>query len=165
MTVEDVARETQKYPCRNISITGGEPLLQRDELIQLVSKLKTTGYSIRVNTNGTIFVEEIFDAVDLITMDCKCPSSGMSSNEAVLDKTKKFYDQKTQFKFVIYDEIDYKYAKNVLCRLKPEFAVFQPNWKDKNFVKQLVELVKNDGLDARVILQQHKLIWGVRKRL
>ncbi len=160
---ERILEEIKKYPCKSVSITGGEPLLQSAELLDLIKKLRALSYWISINTNGTILNESVFDLLDLISMDCKCPSSRMSSNEAVLEETKEFYDQKTQFKFVISDQIDYTYAKNILSRLKPNFAVFQTNWKNKDFIKELIELVKIDGLSARVILQQHKLIWGVTK--
>ena len=71
MSVDEVIKEIKKYPCKSVSITGGEPLLQREEVFELVKKLKEMGYWIQINTNGTIFDERIFRLVDLITMDCK----------------------------------------------------------------------------------------------
>ncbi|MEM1582972.1 MAG: 7-carboxy-7-deazaguanine synthase QueE, partial [Candidatus Bathyarchaeia archaeon] len=40
MSIEEIIQEIGKYPCKNISITGGEPLLQRKELLELVKRLK-----------------------------------------------------------------------------------------------------------------------------
>jgi len=151
MSVEEVIEEIKKYPCKNVSITGGEPLLQRKELLGLIKKLNEAGYWIQINTNGTIFDKEIFDLIDLITMELK--------------KTEKLFDFKSQFKFVISDEEDYQYAKNIISTLLKDNLnlVFQPEWTRRKIAKKLVELVKKDGLNVRVILQQQKIIWGTKK--
>jgi 7-carboxy-7-deazaguanine synthase len=79
--------EIGNYPCKNVSITGGEPLLQQRELLKLIKKLKKLEYRIQLNTNGTTFDQDIFSNVDLVTIDCKCPSSGEKSNMDVLRQT------------------------------------------------------------------------------
>jgi len=163
MSVEEVIEEIKKYPCKSVSITGGEPLLQRKEVLELVRKLKNLGYWIQINTNGTIFDEKIFKLVDLISMDCKCPSSRIKSNMEVLKKTKEKFNSKTQFKFIISDRKDYEYAKNVVSSLKALTIVFQPEWNSRKFTKDLVKLVKKDGLNVKIILQQQKMIWGIKR--
>ena len=165
MSIAEIINEIRRYPCKNISITGGEPLLQRDELVELVEKLKEVKYWIQLNTNGTIFNQKIFELVDLITMDCKCPSSEMKSDLKVLVKTKNSFGSKLQFKFVISNEEDYQYAKNViLISLKDKTSIiFQPEWNSRKFSEKLVDLVKRDNLEVRVILQQQKMIWGMKR--
>jgi len=164
MSVKEIIQEVGKYPCKSVSITGGEPLLQRKELLELVRQLKRLDYWIQINTNGTIFDKEIFELVDLISMDCKCPSSGMESDHEVLRRTKELFDSKTQFKFVISDEEDYEYAKKAVTSLDVSSnVVFQPEWNSRKFTGKLVDLVKRDGLNVRVILQQQKVIWGVKR--
>ena len=165
MEIGKIIREVSKYPCKSVSITGGEPLLQKKELLELVKQLKALDYWIQINTNGTIFDEEIFDLVNLITMDCKCPSSGMKSDLGVLRKTKNLFSPKSQFKFVIANEEDYRYAKNIVLSILNGRAkiIFQPEWASRKFVKKLVEFVKNDGLNVRMILQQQKMIWGPKR--
>lgn len=165
MDIKEIVQEVSRYPCKSISITGGEPLLQREELFELVQRLKKLDYWIQINTNGTIFDEENFDLVDLISMDCKCPSSGMKSDLDVLEKTKNLFGSKSQFKFVIANEQDYRYAKNiVLASLRDRTnIIFQPEWNSRKFTKKLVDLVKKDYLNVRVILQQQKIIWGVKR--
>ena len=165
MSIEEILQEAGKYPCKSVSITGGEPLLQKTELLELVRQLKGLGYWIQLNTNGTIFDGEIFRLVDLISMDCKCPSSGMKSEFEVLRKTHDSFGSKSQFKFVISNEEDYQYAKNVVsASLKSGTSVvLQPEWKSRKFTEKLVDLVKRDNLGVRVILQQQKMIWGVKR--
>jgi len=163
MSIEEIIKEVKKYACKRISITGGEPLLQKEELLELIKKLKDNGYWIQINTNGTIFDEEIFRSVDLISMDCKCPSSGMKSDLQVLKRTRELFGFKSQFKFVISDERDYDYAKKIISLLDSSNVVFQPEWGKRRFTKELIKLVKKDGLDVKIIIQQHKVIWGNRR--
>ena len=163
MSIEEILQEVGKYPCKSVSITGGEPLLQKRELLELVRQLKALDYWIQINTNGTIFDEEIFGLVDLISMDCKCPSSWMESDHDILRRTKELFDSKTQFKFVISDEEDYEYAKKIVTSLDASNVVFQPEWNSKKFTGELVDLVKRDNLNVRVILQQQKMIWVVKR--
>jgi len=165
MSMDEIIQEISRYPCKNISITGGEPLLQREKLLRLVEELKEMNCWIQLNTNGTLFSREIFELVDLLTMDCKCPSSGMKSDLEVLARAKNSFGSKLQLKFVISNEEDYQYAKNIiLTSLKDmENIIFQPEWHSRKFAKTLAESVKKDGLDVRLILQQQKVIWDLKR--
>lgn len=165
MSVNEVIKEVAKYSCKSVSITGGEPLLQREKLLKLVQRLKKMGYWIQINTNGTIFDEAIFNLADLISMDCKCPSSKMKSDPSVLEETGKLFKQKTQFKFIISNEEDYEYAVHEVFSFLHDAPniVFQPEWNNRKFADKLVDLIKRDNLKVRVILQQHKIIWGVKR--
>lgn len=160
MGVDEIIKEIAGYPCKSVSITGGEPLLQSRELIPLVKKLKKDNYWIQLNTNGTLFDGEIFETADLISMDCKCPSSETKSDLEILRKTKDLFKTKTQFKFIISNEEDYKYAKKILSFLLKDAAhvIFQPEWDSRRFSRELVDLVKRDYLNVRVIHQQQKII-------
>lgn len=165
MNTSSMLNEIGSYPCQNISITGGEPLLQRKELAELLFKLKKSNYWVQLNTNGTIFDQEIFDMVDLISMDCKCPSSEMRSNDSVLRKTKEMFNHKTQFKFVVSDKTDYDYAlSKIPSTIKDaQNIIFQPEWNNKDFARELANLVKEDKYNAKLILQQQKIIWGNKR--
>jgi len=165
MSVSETVDEVARYPCKSVSITGGEPLLQREELFELIQRLKKLGYWVQINTNGTIFDKKIFESVDLVSMDCKCPSSKMKSDLSVLKKTKDLFAPKSQFKFIISNEQDYQYAKNVVMSLLKGVPnlVFQPEWDSRKISKKLTELVMKDQLDVRIILQQQKMIWGKKR--
>jgi len=165
MSVNETLNEIAKYPCKSVSITGGEPLLQKEELVVLIQQLKKSSYWIQINTNGTILDKKIFESVDLVSMDCKCPSSGTKSELDVLKKTKDLFASKSQFKFIISNEEDYQYAKNIVTSLlkgAPN-VIFQPEWDSRTISKKLAELVMKDQLDVRIILQQQKIIWGVKR--
>lgn len=62
---------------RSVVFTGGEPLLQQDELVSLASRLRDRGFRIEVETNGTVSPTEAFAAVvDQWNVSPKLASSG-----------------------------------------------------------------------------------------
>ncbi|MDI6703266.1 MAG: 7-carboxy-7-deazaguanine synthase QueE [bacterium] len=62
--------------CYSISLTGGEPLLQVDYLEKLLPVLKSEGFEIYLDTNGTISkaLSTIISWIDIIAMDIKLRS-------------------------------------------------------------------------------------------
>jgi len=48
VNIDEIIQEIRRYPCRNVSITGGEPLLQREELLELIRRLKEKNYWIHM---------------------------------------------------------------------------------------------------------------------
>jgi len=62
---------------KNAVFTGGEPLLQQDELIEVATRLRAHGFTIEVETNGTVLPTEAFAAcVDQWNVSPKLASSG-----------------------------------------------------------------------------------------
>ncbi|PIU40852.1 MAG: 7-carboxy-7-deazaguanine synthase QueE [Candidatus Omnitrophica bacterium CG07_land_8_20_14_0_80_42_15] len=61
----------------SISITGGEPLVQKKFLKEFLLALKVIGKKVYLETNGTMpgALREIIDYVDIIAMDFKLPSA------------------------------------------------------------------------------------------
>ncbi|MGI9534803.1 MAG: 7-carboxy-7-deazaguanine synthase QueE, partial [Thermodesulfobacteriota bacterium] len=81
ITNEEIILEIDKYDCRQVCITGGEPLIQKKELVPLAEILIKNGYFIVLETSGHKEPPEIFENSScLISMDCKCPSSGMENH-------------------------------------------------------------------------------------
>lgn len=64
-------------PHHSISFTGGEPLLQKDFLKELLPFLKESNEKIFLETGGSLpeILEELIDFVDYVSMDLKLPSS------------------------------------------------------------------------------------------
>ena len=73
-----IFNEIKKYNCKNICITGGEPLIQKDT-INLINFLKKKKYKISIETNGSIDIKPISNKKSvMISLDIKCPSSNMT---------------------------------------------------------------------------------------
>lgn len=61
---------------KHVVITGGEPLIQKVPLAQLASTLKKeTGVHITLETNGTLFDEEVAKHIDLFSVSPKLANS------------------------------------------------------------------------------------------
>ena len=162
MTAEQVLSEISQYECKNVCITGGEPLIQRKELVPLTEELVSRGFTILLETSGHKKPPEIFNTDScIISMDCKCPSSGMQERMdfSLFEKLGK----KDQLKFVINGREDYTYAKNVLNSYKISSSViFQPVFGQD--ITWLGESILQDRLqNVRVMPQLHKLMWGEKK--
>ena len=158
IALEDIIRETESHNCKNICVTGGEPLLQQDALVTLVDILIQKKYNILLETSGHIQPDQIFYNPNvLISMDCKCPGSKMEKKTdfSILESLQ----EKDQIKFVISDRNDYEYAKEIITHRRFRATiVFQPVYgTDISF---LVDLALRDNLNIRVLPQLHKLIWG-----
>jgi len=159
---EEILSEIGKYNSKHVCITGGEPLIQKKELVPLAEELIQNGYFIVLETSGHKEPPEIFESSScLISMDCKCPSSGME-NRMHFNLFEKL-GHKDQLKFVIEDEQDYKYAKSILNRYKLKASIiFQPV-HGKN-LSWLTESVLKDRLySVRVLPQLHKLVWDDKR--
>lgn len=64
-------------PFHSVSLTGGEPLLQKDFTKELLTLLKYNGCVTYLETNGTLHQElaDVIDFVDIVAMDFKLPTS------------------------------------------------------------------------------------------
>ncbi len=70
-------RAIVRFGCRSLVVTGGEPLLQQKELVPLLDRLKSAGFWIEVETNGTVLPQERLTAlIDHWSVSPKLASSG-----------------------------------------------------------------------------------------
>jgi len=159
MSIEEVTAEIERFNCKRVCFTGGEPLIQQKELEILAKDLVHDGYEIILETSGHKEPPPVFwtDSC-LISMDCKCPGSGMEKRMdfELMEKLRP----NDQLKFVIQDEADYEYAKGILKKYKIKAnIIFQPVYGSS--LKWLTGRVLEDRLErVRVLPQLHKIIWG-----
>jgi len=157
MSMDDIISDVKKYPTNWVCLTGGEPLLQRD-IYKLIDKFLSMDYKVLVETNGSMSIENIpCEENVIIDMDIKTPSSGMSqfndySNIEMLGS-------KDYVKFVIQDDVDYNFMKDILKNYEFKCEVIAQPEGNKN-LKYIAEKVISDGLKLRVLPQLHKIIWG-----
>lgn len=151
--VREVARHRTRYAC----LTGGEPLLQK-ESHALVRALSERGIRTVIETGGSLDVAPYLDLDRVVlSVDVKCPSSKMESRNRW--ENLPLLREQDVLKFVIADRRDYRYAKDVLKRYAgPASVVFQPVWGTD--AGRLADWVLRDRLDVRVMLQEHKVLWG-----
>jgi 7-carboxy-7-deazaguanine synthase len=160
MNIDKILSQISKYPCKYICITGGEPLLQ-NETLELIDVLLKRNYKICLETNGSINIEKVSKKKSLIiSLDIKCPSSNM--HEKNYFKNISLLRKDDQLKFVIKDKDDYNYAKKIVNKYKPTCMVFfQPVWGTNP--EELADWITAEGLDVKLGVQLHKIIWGDRR--
>lgn len=157
-TIESVLAEVAKYPARQVCVTGGEPLAQK-ECLALLSALCDAGYDVSLETSGALDITAVDPRVARI-MDLKAPDSGESeknlwSNLAALNP-------RDEIKIVIASRSDYEWAREVLREKQLNqfcpilFSPAQGRVEPANLARWILE----DGLPVRFQLQLHKLLWG-----
>jgi 7-carboxy-7-deazaguanine synthase len=156
-SIPSLLAEVARHRTRNVCLTGGEPLLQRDS-VQLVHRLADRGITTVVETGGSLDVSPYLRIPRLIlSVDVKCPSSKMQGHNRWSNLP--LLRGRDVLKFVIGDRVDYLYARRVVRRYKGLAAVvFQPVWGTD--AGRLADWVLSDRLDVRVMLQEHKVLWG-----
>ena len=161
MSLEQILKQIHKYPCRYVCLTGGEPLLQ-DEILKLIELLLKRDYKICLETNGSINIKHISEKSVLISLDIKCPSSHMHENNNFLNIPLLRKDD--QLKFIIKDKKDYNYAKEIIKKYKPRCIIFfQPVWGTNP--NKIANWIISDGLDVKLGLQIHKILWGDKRQI
>lgn len=160
---EDIIAKVEEYGVKCVEFTGGEPLLQ-EETPRLLKNLLDKGYEVLVETNGSICIGCLDKRLNII-MDYKTPKSGMS--ERMRPKNFDFLKPTDQIKFVLMDESDYVWAKDIIRdnRLDERFEniLMAPAYEELS-PKALVTWVLQDNLNVRVQLQIHKYIWAPDER-
>ena len=161
-TVEQVLREVESFDCPLVELTGGEPLLQ-EEVFPLMDKLVARGYTVLLETGGSLDVARVNSRVIKI-LDLKCPGSGESQRNLYANLAK--LQSRDEVKFVIGDRADYLWARQALTeyRLTDRCSVLFSTVFEKLPPRQLAEWLLEDNLKVRLQLQMHKYIWGPEVR-
>ena len=158
MSVPEIMERTANE--KNVCVTGGEPLLQ-DDIYELLDALLEAGKKIVLETNGSVDISEVPSNERLmISMDIKCPSSGMS-DKMIFDNV-NFLKPTDQLKFVIADGSDLEYALDFIDSrdIKCNVILTPAGGTD---IEPLAEEAIDRGLNVRVLPQMHKMIWGNRR--
>lgn len=160
LTLEDILSEVAAYRPRFVCVTGGEPLAQPDCLV-LLDALVEAGYAVSLETSGSLDVSGVNPKVTKV-LDLKPPGSG--------EEAANRYDNLAhlqpadQVKFVIRDEVDYRWARDKLKEHHlPERCevLFSPVAGEQD-PTELAERILADRLDVRFQMQLHKHLWGDR---
>lgn len=164
MSVLAIIDRVKELGCKNVTLTGGEPLLNKNGFI-LAHALAERGYSVNIETNGSIDISDLLDEPNVIvTMDYKSPSSGCEKN-MLLSNLEKLREQDV-LKFVI-EESDFDAVRAVLERHKIKAQIFLSPVFGKVEPSQIVDFMKREFLgreNIRVQLQLHKFIWKPETR-
>lgn len=161
ISLENVINKVRKYKdVKHVCITGGEPMIQKDEVISLTWELLSLGYKVSIETSGCIPIEDWgYKRSYKYIMDIKCPSSKVSYKNKYDNLVK--LQTSDEVVFVIADREDYEFMKDVLSKYPTSAQILlSPMFKNgKNVIgKDLVEWVLKDRIDCRIQIQLHKIL-------
>jgi len=161
LTIDEISLKLREFTCNTVCITGGEPLIH-ENIFELINNLSRNKYSLLIETNGSKKINSLLSFQKLrISLDIKCPSSGMQDQMIMknIDKLREC----DQLKFIIQSKDDYHYGVEILKKFKPmSFVFFQPVWGFD--LKQLADWMITDGIQAQLGIQLHKFIWGEKTK-
>lgn len=157
LKVKEILSKVQSYQTQHVTVTGGEPLAQKNCFL-LLTRLSDAGFLVNIETGGMLDVSQVDERV-CITLDIKPPDSGES--EKNYWNNLSLIKDKDQVKFVLASNMDYQWAKTILNKynLAGENILFSPV-ADGLEPAQLANWILEDKLDVRFQLQLHKVLWG-----
>ncbi len=167
MTADEIRSEAQKNGISNVTVTGGEPLIQPN-IIPLLKMLCGDGRYVEIETNGSADVSEVLKIKGnrpALTMDYKLPSSGMES----FMRTENFVllEAKDTVKFVSGSLADLERALEIIRKygLIGKCAVYISPVFGKLKPAEIVDFMLSNKLNGvNVQLQMHKFIWDPNMR-
>lgn len=158
LSFEAVLDKIARYQPRYVTVTGGEPLAQKN-CIPFLSMLCDQGYLVSLETSGAISVAEVDPRV-IKVIDIKTPGSHEVDKNHI--DNLRYLQPHDQLKFVICDRNDYEWSKFQLEALPipPNIEVlFSPSYQQIN-PRDLADWILADRLQVRFQIQLHKLLWG-----
>lgn len=191
LSITEIINECKKYKTKNITLTGGEPLVHLD-IDYLLKALSEERFDVNVETNGSVSIKKYFDNYGIpkkgyenvwFTVDYKSPSS-MMEQKMLIDNfnVTKYKYKNVVYKFVVGNRLDLEKATDIIKNL-----IFKINSSDENEMKhyhnivyfspifgeiepkEIVEFLQEEDLyneytPVRVQLQLHKFIWPPEQR-
>ena len=173
MTPEKVFEEVEKRSSGTglVEITGGEPLLQEHDVLQLMQFLLDSSHTVLLETSGARPLEKVPKGIIKI-VDVKCPGSGES--DSFRTENLESLGAHDELKFVLANRADYEFARDFVARhdlgarvnavlFSPAFSKNASGARDTSHClldpRQLAEWMLADNVPARLSLQIHKFIW------
>lgn len=167
LTEDELYDEIKKSGIKNITLTGGEPLLQPEIGVLLHKLAADDALSVEIETNGSISIEKFSRLKNppLFTLDYKLPGSGMEAYMKV--ENFAYLKPEDTVKFVAGSRQDLERAREIIAGfqltekcsvyISPVFGAIAP--------AEIVEFMKQYRLNGvNLQLQLHKIIWDPQQR-
>ena len=157
MLFEDIIHRVTKFNCKDVCVTGGEPLAQANSK-KLLKDLADLDFKVSLETGGSISLEGIDERVKII-MDIKTPDSGESTKNRW--ENLELLKQSDELKIVICSREDYQWSKEIIEQYKISEKcqiLFSPCTESID-PRDLAEWILTDQLPIRFQMQIHKILW------
>jgi 7-carboxy-7-deazaguanine synthase len=156
-SLNGIVTEVKQRAVPRVVITGGEPLLQ-DETYTLCSRLLDLGFTVLLETNGSILIKDVDPRVHRI-LDLKCPASGMDNRMDFRNIT--YLTTRDEVKFVISHREDFEWALAAIKQhaLQGRAHILFSPLHEQLHPRELAAWILQEKLNVRLQLQIHRYIW------
>ena len=158
MDIDTILEHTAAHRARYVTVTGGEPLAQKDCAI-LLRRLCNAGYRVSLETSGALDISQVDPRVTRV-MDLKTPASGEVERNRY--ENIQALTPNDLVKFVICNRDDYQWAKDIVSQYGLDGIceiLFSPGQPQQD-VTELADWILQDHLPVRLQIQLHKHLWG-----
>ena len=168
MTSEEIYNYIKDTGINNVTLTGGEPLMQDNIKEFLLFLSKDKNLDVEIETNGSVDIRDFLDILQnppRFTMDYKLPGSNMETN-MYLENLNNLRIIDT-VKFVASSLDDLYKAKEIITKydlaskcsvyISPVFGSINP--------EDIVEFMKDNKMNnINLQIQLHKILWDPQKK-
>lgn len=167
MTDEEIYNTIIDSGVKNVTLTGGEPLIQYEIEDLLLRLAKNKELNVEIETNGSISIEKLVKIENgpSFTMDYKLPASQMEEY-MFLDNFKYLRGNDT-IKFVAMNINDLERVKEIVNNYKliGKCNIYLSPVFGEIDLKEMVEFMKKNNMNGVTLqLQIHKIIWDPEER-
>ena len=168
MTPAQICDYVRSTGISNVTLTGGEPLLQK-QMEELIGQLiRECGVRVEIETNGAVDLHpfaQIPEGRPSFTMDYKLPSSGCE--DRMITENFSVLQAQDTVKFVSGSREDLERAAEIIEEyglLDRCYVYFSPVF-GKIEPAEIVDFMLENKLNkARIQIQMHKVIWDPNER-
>lgn len=167
MTEDEIVTAILQTGVANVTLTGGEPLMQKDIGVLLDRLSKEKSLHVEIETNGSMSLApfENMEGRPSMTMDYKLPSSLMEEHMCL--ENFSYLQKEDTVKFVCGSMEDLEKAEQIIGKynligkchiyLSPVFGKIEP--------EDMVTFMKEKKMNGvNLQLQLHKFIWNPDER-
>ena len=158
MLFEDIIHQVTKFNCKDVCVTGGEPLAQANSK-KLLKDLADLDFQVSLETGGSISLKEVDERVKII-MDIKTPDSGESTKNRW--ENLELLKQTDELKIVICSREDYQWSKEIIeqYKISEKCPILFSPCAESIDPRDLAEWILTDQLPIRFQMQIHKILWN-----
>jgi len=157
MLFEDIIHQVTKFNCKDVCVTGGEPLAQANSK-KLLKDLADLDFQVSLETGGSISLKEVDERVKII-MDIKTPDSGEATKNRW--ENLELLKQTDELKIVICSREDYQWSKEIIeqYKISEKCPILFSPCAESIDPRDLAEWILTDQLPIRFQMQIHKILW------
>ena len=158
MLIEDIIHQVTKFNCKDVCVTGGEPLAQANSK-KLLKDLADLDFQVSLETGGSISLKEVDERVKII-MDIKTPDSDESTKNRW--ENLELLKQTDELKIVICSREDYQWSKEIIeqYKISEKCPILFSPCAESIDPRDLAEWILTDQLPIRFQMQIHKILWN-----